>query len=394
MKYISEINKNGNIAVEDTILVKDVLATAGSHILDGFVPLFSAEAVEKLENAGYVISGKTNVGEFGLDLVGETSYYGALTENGKLKNPAAALVADGEVEGALCVDLNGAPRRAAAQENITFIKPTYSTVSRYGIIACACSGEQIGVMTKGAKKAAEILSVISGHDPKDGTCDLTEKFDYSVCEGIKGKKACIIKELFDGATDGVKKNVTDYSQKLKAVGIDVEEISFENIPAAQSAWQILMSAETCNNLSKFDGVKYGYRTNDFKNIDDIYMNTRTEGLGFCSKTTILYGSDVLSKGRYEICYDKAMRVRRVAVEEMKKIFEKYDFILTPAASSESYGEYDLKDTFQMVFDESKFTVLPTLAGTPAVVTKGVQLMANSFKESALLSVAYAVEEVE
>ena len=264
MKYITEINKTGRIAVDDTILVKDVLATAGSHILDGFKPLFSAEAVERLEKAGYPISGKTNVGEFGLDLLGETSYYGAVTENGKLVGAAASLVAEGAVDAALSVDLNGAPRRAAAVSGVDFIKPTYSTVSRYGVIAAACSGEQIGVTAKSADKVAEILGVIAGHDNKDGTSDKAEKYDYSVNEDIKGKKVCIIKELFDKAADDVKKQVEDYAKSLEALGVTVETVSLPLASQAQTAWQILLSAETCNNVSRFDGVKYGYRTASFK----------------------------------------------------------------------------------------------------------------------------------
>ncbi len=394
MKYISVINEKGNIAVDDNILVKGVLSSAGSHILDGFAPLFSAEAVTRLENAGYTVSGKANVGEFGLDLVGETSYYGALTENGKLKNAAALLVESGEVKAALCVDINGSPRRAAAISNVTFLKPTYSTVSRYGVIACACSGEQIGVMAKDAKTTAEVISVIAGHDDKDGTSDLKESYDYSLNNDINGTKACVIKELLEDADDSIKAKIDGYVNKLKALGVTVEEISLPEISAASAAWQILMAAETCNNLSKFDGVKYGLRTNNFKNIDDIYVNTRTEGLGFMAKATILYGSDVLSKGRYEICYDKAMKVRRVVTQKLKDIFGSYSIIIAPATSTEDYSEYDLKDTFNKVFAESKYTVLPSLSGTPALVTNGVQLMADSFNESALLSVASAVEEVK
>lgn len=393
MKYISVMDKKGNIAVDDNILVKDVLSTAGSHILDGFTPLFSAEAVTRLENKGYKISGKANVGEFGLDLLGETSYYGALAEDGKIKNAAAQVVASGEVEAALCVDLGGSPRRAAAVENVTFLKPTYSTVSRYGVIACMCSAEQIGVMAKDAKKVAEVMSVIAGHDDKDGTSDPKEAYDYSLTEDIKGKKACIIKELLDAADDAVKVKVLAYKKKLEALGITVEEVSFGLIPAAQSAWQILLSAETCNNLSKFDGVKYGYRTSNFKNIDDIYVNTRTEGLGLLAKSVILYGSDVLSKGRYEVCYDKAMRVRRVVTESFKKIFENYDLVLSPATSTDSYAQYDLNDAFDKVFSESKYTVLASLSGTPALVTSGIQLLADAFNENILLSAANAVEEV-
>lgn len=394
MKYITEINKTGKIAVDDNILVKDVLASAGSHILDGFKPLFSAEAVERLEKNGYTVAGKANVGEFGLDLLGETSYYGATTENGNLVGAAASLVANGEVEASLSVDLNGAPRRGAAVCGVDFIKPTYSTVSRYGVIACACSGEQIGVTAKNAEKLAEILGVIAGHDSKDGTSDKAEKYDYSVNEDVKGKKICIIKELLDSASDDVKNAVNDYAEELRKQGATVESISFALVSQAQTAWQILLAAETCNNVSKFDGVKYGYRTPTYKNIDDLYMNTRTEGMGFLAKATILYGSDVLSKGRYEICYDKAMRIRRVVTDEVKKLLASYDAILTPVASVSTFPEYDLKDSFGKVFGESIYTAIPSLTGMPAVVTKGVQLVADSFKESTLLSIAHSVEEAK
>ncbi len=394
MKYITEINKNGNIAVDDNILVKDVLSSAGSHILDGFKPLFSAEAVDRLENAGYIISGKTNVGEFGLDLLGETSYYGAVTKDGHLTSAAAAVVAEGAADAALCVDLNGAPRRAAASENLVFIKPTYSTVSRYGVIACACSGEQIGVMARDVAKAAEILSVIAGHDSKDGTSDPAESYDYSLNETVSGKKACIIKELFDDASDDVKSNIQNYAQKLKNCGVEIAEISLSFLPAAQAAWQILMSAETTNNLSKFDGVKYGHRTANFKNIDDIYTNTRTEGFGLLAKTVILYGSEALSKDKYEKCYDKAMRIRRAVSDEIKELFKSYDFILSPAASQKHFDEYKLEDAFEKVYSESKYTVLASLTGMPAIVTNGVQLMADTFGDGVLLGAMHAIKEAE
>ena len=221
-----------------------------------------------------------------------------------------------------------------------------------------------------------------------------EKYDYSVNEDVKGKKICIIKELLDSASDDVKNAVNDYAEELKKQGATVESVSFALVSQAQTAWQILLAAETCNNVSKFDGVKYGYRTPTYKNIDDLYMNTRTEGMGFLAKATILYGSDVLSKGRYEICYDKAMRIRRVVTDEVKKLLASYDAILTPVASVSTFPEYDLKDSFGKVFGESLYTAIPSLTGMPAVVTKGVQLVADSFKESTLLSIAHSVEEAK
>ena len=391
MIYINEINAAGKIAVDDTILVKNVPATAGSKMLENFKPLFSAEAVERLENAGYALAGKTNVGEFGLDLVGETSYFAPETKDGKLAGAAAELVASGKVKAALNVDLNGAPRRAAAISGVDFIKPTYGTVSRYGIIACACSGEQIGVTAANAEDVKEILTVIAGHDSKDGTSLPAEKYEYSTSEDVSAMKICIVKELYDAASADVKANIDAYAKSLKKIGASVETISLDVVSAAQTAWQILMSAETTNNLSRFDGVKYGYRTADYKNIDELYVKSRTEAMGFLAKATIIYGSDVLAKAKYEKCYDKSLRIRRIVCDKVKEVLSKYDAILAPACSQASFTAYDALEAFDKVYAESLFTAVPSITGMPAMVTKGVQLMADSFKESVLLSIAKSVE---
>lgn len=382
--YINEINKNGNLAVDDTLLVKDTAATAGSKMLENFKPLFSAEVVDKAEKAGFTVKGKTNVGEFGLDVLGETSYFKGETA------AAAKAVMAGDVEAALNVDLNGAPRRAAAVTGATFVKPTYGTVSRYGIIACACSGEQVGVTAKCATKAREVLTAVAGHDSKDGTSLPTEKYDYSVqFSDVKGMKIALVKELYLAANDDVKAKIDAYKKAMEEKGAVVEEISLATINEIQTAWTILMSAETTNNLSRFDGVKYGHRTANYKNIDDLYVGSRTEAFGFLTKATIIYGSDVLSKGRYDDCYDKALRVRRVAVETLKDVFAKFDAILTPASTS-----FDLSyktDAFLKVFEESKFTALASITGMPAVVTKGIQLIGDHFADGKLLKIAEIME---
>ena len=391
MIYINEINAAGKIAADDTILVKNVPATAGSKMLENFKPLFSAEAVERLEKAGYDIAGKTNVGEFGLDLLGETSYFAPETENGNLVGAAASLVASGKVKAALNVDLNGTPRRAAAVSGVDFIKPTYGTVSRYGIIACACSGEQIGVTAANAEDAKEILSVIAGHDSKDGTSLPAEKYEYSTSEDVSAMKSCIVKELYDAADADVKANIDAYAESLKKIGATVETISLDIVSQAQTAWQILMAAETTNNLSRFDGVKYGYRTPEYKNIDELYVKSRSEAMGFLAKATIIYGSDVLAKAKYEKCYDKSLRIRRVVCDKVREVLATYDAILAPACSKTSYKPYDVLESFEKVYAESLFTAIPSITGMPAMVTKGVQLMADSYKESVLLSIAKSVE---
>ena len=388
--YVTKINDNGNIAVDDTILVKDVQSAAGSRILEGFKPLFSAEAVTRLENKGYTISGKTNVGEFGLDLAGEFSYYAE--KSADIKGAAAELVANGEVKAALGVDMNGSTRRSAALSGVDFLKPTYGTVSRYGIISCAASGEQLGVYAKNAEGIKEIMDVIAGHDDKDGTSLRNESYDYTINSDVSGKKVCIIKELMDKADDDVKAKVKAYADALSKKGVAVEEISLDIFNVANTAWQILMTAETCNNVSRYDGVKYGHRATEYKNIDELYVNSRTEGFNFLTKAVILYGSDVLSKNRYKDCYDKSLRVRRVIAEKFEELMKNYDAVLTPVCSKTAYGEYNIKDAFGKVFEESVFTAVANLIGTPALVSGGVQLMGKHFSESTLLSLAGAVEK--
>ena len=387
--YATKICEKGTIAVDDTLLVKDAVATAGSRILDGFKPLFSAEAVVRLEEKGYAVSGKAHTGEFGLDLVGEFSYYAPQEE--KLEGAAAALVKNGDVKAALGVDMNGSTRRAAALAGVDFLKPTYGTVSRYGVISCAASGEQVGVYAPNAEGVKEIISVIAGHDDKDGTSLPQKEYEYSTDIAVAGKKVCIVKELLEKADDETKANVIKYADALKANGVEVEEISWNFFDLANTAWQILMCAETCNNVSRYDGVKYGHRTEQYRNIDELYVKSRTEGFNFLTKAVILYGSDVLSKNRYKDCYDKSLRVRRVIADATKELLEKYDAILAPVCSKTEYTAYDIKDAFTKVFGESVFTALPNLIGTPALVSGGVQLMGKHFDESVLLSLANSVE---
>lgn len=382
--YINEIKK-GNIAVDDTLLISGTPATAGSKMLENFIPLFTAEVVERAEKAGYTVSGKANVGEFGLDLLGETSYFGEVAEEGTLRGAAAELVKKGEVEAAISVDINGAPRRAAAVSGVTFVKPTYGTVSRYGVISAVASGETVGVTAQSVKTAAELLSAIAGHDSKDGTSLPTEKYEYKTDLDVTGMKVAVVKELSDAET-------YSFAEVLRAKGAEVVEISFDLVATAQTAWQILMAAETTNNLSRFDGVKYGHRTAEYKNIDELYTKSRTEGFGFLTKATILYGSDVLAKGKYEACYDKSLRLRRVIADKMTELFGEYDAVLTAVISDKSVKPYDAKDAFKKVFEESRYTAIPSVTGLPAVVSGGVQIIGDYFAESKIMSIASVKEE--
>ncbi len=392
-RYATIINEQGQIAVDDTLLVKDVEATAGSRMLEGFKPLFSAEAVTRLEAAGYTIAGKTHVGEFGLDLVGEHSYYAPQTE-GTLHGAAATLVADGKVKAALAVDQNGAPRRAAALAGVCFLKPTYGTVSRYGIFSGAASGETVGVYAANAADTAQVMSVIAGHDPKDGTSLTDAPCEYKTDLDMSGKTVGLDVGMLKEADDETKARVLAFAQALKAAGVNVQEFdSCEHNAYAATAWQILSAAETCNNVSRYDGVKYGHRAEQYKNIDELYVNSRTEGFNFLTKATVLYGSDVLSKTRYADCYDKSLRMRRVLKEANEQDnAAAFDAVLMPACSKASYEAYDIHEAFGKVFTESKFTAMANLIGHPALVCGGVQLVGQLFSESKLLSLAALVEK--
>ena len=390
-EYTVQLSDKGTIAVDDTILVKDAQSAAGSRIMEGFKPLFSAEAVTRLEDKGYVISGKTQVGEFGLDLVGEFSYYAEKEE--VLKGAAAQLVSKGAVKAALGVDMTGATRRAAALSNVDFLKPSYGTVSRYGVISCAASGEQLGVYGGNVEAVKEVMDVIAGHDEKDGTSLKDASYDYDTKLPVAGKKVCIAKELMEKADEETCKKVDAFANKLREKGVVVEEVSCDMFDIANTTWQILMTAETCNNVSRYDGVKFGHRAAEYKNIDELYVNTRTEGFNFLTKSVILYGSDVLSKNRYDDCYGKALKVRRVIADKFEELMKNYDAILTPVCSKTEYKAYDISEAFETVFKESVFTAVANLIGIPALVSGGVQLMGKYFSESVLLSLAGSTERV-
>ena len=391
MKYITAISPSSKtsaagytapapdrlVAVDDNILVKGVPATAGSKMLETFIPLHDAEVVTRLINSGYVLSGKANVGEFGLDLLGETSRFGALTDDsGNLAGAAAALVASGEAQLALNLDINGTPRRAAALSDCVFIKPTYGTVSRHGAIPCVCSAEQIGVTAKTVAIATQALSLIAGHDDKDAS-SISEPACHDIRDA-KGLRVFVSDEL--GANDAAQ-------AALAAAGALISRGSFPICEAVQSAWHIIMCAEACSNLARYDGVKFGYRAPEYQTIDQLYTASRAEGFGLNIKSIILYGSDALSRDRYEVCYDRALRVRRAAHEAMTQLLTEHDVFLLPACSKPAYaaGGPDI------AFEESLYAAPASITGFPAVALRGVQLLAKPLRETLALSAAQAIE---
>ena len=364
------------IMLDQMILTTCCPTNAGSKMLDGFTSLFDATVVEKLRAAGYEICGKAPVGEFAIDLVGESCFEGT-----DKAIAAAKSLENDTVTAHIAFDVNGAPRRIAAQQGLVFAKPTYGTVSRFGTVPVACSGECVGVMAKNAADCREVLSDIVGKDERDGTMHADEVCKAAVAAAAPVKKVAVLKMPTDTAD-----KIEAAKAKMAANGIEICEIDAGVIATANAAWNMLMCAELCNNVSRYDGVKYGYRTKNYKTLDELYTNSRTEAFGLLLKTAILYGSDVLSTKNYMAKYDKAMRVRRVIVEAFAKLFAEFDAVLLPAVSKMAYTDADC------AFAENVYTAPASITGLPAVIADGVQLMGPAFSDGTLLALAESFEK--
>lgn len=385
-----EVSLDRAILLEDMLLTKNMPTSAGSKMLEGYESLFEAEAVTRAKGAGYEICGKASVGEFAIDLIGETSYFGAIVEDGVLDNAVTRILAEGGAVGALSLDVNGTPRRAAAQKGMVAIKPTYGTVSRFGTIPVACSGECVAVTAKCADKAREILFAILGHDDKDGTSlSDTDIEKAKVSKPIR--RVAVIKNMAKG-DEGALASLDNAVKAFQAKGVEVVEIENDIIPLSNKVWNILMCSELCNNISRYDGVRYGHRAESFTNIDELYTRSRTEGFGALTKYALLSGSDNLSTESYMKVYDKAQRVRRLICEAFKGIFGEFDLVLIPAVSTLAYTESLARDTLAPSLEENFYTAPATLAGLPAVALRGVQVIGDILCDATALDGAKIIEE--
>ena len=389
-----EVSAEKVIVADDMILTADMPTTAGSRMLDGYMSLFEAEVLTRLRSAGYAIGGKADVGEFAIDLLGETSQRGALLQDGVIKNASAEIVSAGEAVAAICLDVNGSVRRAAAQSGLVSLKPTYGAVSRYGTVPVACSGEAVSILAGKAADCGDILDVIAGHDAKDGTshCDeLCAKLKKDAC-CANVRKVAVLTSM-NGAIDAdVKAKIDAAVDALKKNGVEVVSVENSVIASARPAWNVLMCAELCNNVSRYDGVKYGHRAENFTGIDELYTNSRTEAFGDLLKTAIIFGSETLSTENYMKVYDKSLRVRRVISEEMAKLLSEFDAVLMPACSSMTYTEEQVKANKDIAFEENFYTAPASITGLPAVVAGGVQLVGAAFAEKLLLEAATIIDK--
>lgn len=378
-----DVNSACKIVAEDMLLTTDMPTAAGSKMLDGYMSLLEAEVLTRLKNKGYGVCGKADVGEFAIDLLGETSYNGANIADGKLLNSSSEILKANEADAVIALDVNGTTRRAAAQNGLVSVKPTYGTVSRYGTVPVACSGETVSVMAKDAKTCRKVLDDIAGHDDKDGT-SLPESEIAKKADAKEIKRIAVINDMMMGVSDDVKANIDSAVAKL---GVEVVNIDSSVIASSRPAWNILMSAELCNNVSRYDGVKYGHRAEKFSGIDELYTNSRTEAFGELLKTAIIFGSETLSTENYMKVYDKALRTRRVIVEKFAKIFAEFDAVMIPACSKAFYTEDDVKADKYVSYKENFYTAPASITGLPAVVAGGVQLIGKAFSENALLELA-------
>ncbi len=387
--YTVKLDTKGKIVADDMFLTKDYPTTAGSKMLDGYMSLFDAEVLTRLAAAGLTLGGKAKVGEFSIDLLGETSYNGGCEKDGKIVNPSAEILKSGEAEATINLDVNGAVRRAAAQNDLVSIKPTYGTVSRYGTIPVVCSGETVSIMAKETATCFEVLSAIAGHDDKDGT-SLPEESCAKVREAyedVEISKVAVLNSF--EADDEVSAKINEFCDILTKNGVTVDKIDDEVIIKSKIAWNILMSAELCNNVSRYDGVKYGYRAENFTNIDELYTNSRTEAFGEQLKNAILFGSETLSTENYFKVYDKALRSRRVILEAFNKLFEEYDAVIIPACSKMAYNSQEVNKYTS--FEENVYTAPASVTGLPAFVVGGVQIIGKAFSEKKLFKIGKLYE---
>ena len=400
------------VAVKDNICTKGLATTCGSRMLEHFVPPYDAFAARKLKEAGMVILGKANMDEFAMGSTTETSWYG-VTRNprntqhvpGGSSGGSCAAVAAGECFAALGSDTGGSIRQPSSFCGVTGIKPTYGTVSRQGLVAYGSSLDQIGPIGKDVADCAALLQVIAGHDPADSTSLEREPWDFS--ESLNGNGAGLRvglpRDYFgEGLDEDVRRAVLQVAENLKEQGAAVEEFDLGLVPYAIPAYYVIASAEASSNLSRFDGVKYGFRAEGAEGLHDMYKKTRSQGFGPEVKRRIMLGSFVLSSGYYDAYYLKALRTKALIKQAFDKAFERFDVILAPAAPTTAprLGE-SLQDPLKMYLGDI-YTVSVNLAGLPAICLPcgadkeglpiGVQMIADCFGEEKMIQAARAWEK--
>ena len=399
-------------AHKDIFCTQGIKTTCGSKMLDNFIPPYDATVVAKMKADGAVMLGKTNMDEFAMGSSNETSYFGPVknpwdleTVPGGSSGGSAAAVAARLAPAATGTDTGGSIRQPAALCGITGLKPTYGRVSRYGMIAFASSLDQAGPMTRTAEDAAILLNSMSGFDAKDSTCTDIPVPDYTATlnQSIKGLKIGIPKEYFDERLDAtMAATVQTALAELEKLGAILVDIELPNSALSVPAYYVIAPAEASSNLSRFDGVRYGYRCDNPKDLEDLYTRTRTEGFGEEVKRRILVGAYALSAGYYDAYYRKAQQVRRLIKQDFVSAFEKVDIIAGPTSPSPAFKFGEKGDDPVAMYLEDIYTIAVNLAGLPAMslpagtmnnMPVGLQLVGNYFAEQQLLNAAHQFQTV-
>ena len=399
------------IAQKDLFCTKNLRTTCGSRILENFIPPYNATVVENLSKAGSICVGKTNMDEFAMGSSNETSYFGTVKNPWDLERVpggssggSAAAVAEGLVCAATGTDTGGSIRQPAALCGITGIKPTYGRASRWGMIAFASSLDQAGAFARNAEDCALLLNHICSHDEKDSTSLSNDKENYleNINNDLKGKKIGIVKE-FD--ISNLSKEVQDSFEKSKKIfeslGANFVGVSMPNIKLSVPTYYVVAPAECSSNLSRFDGVKYGYRAENVNDLEDLYIKSRSEGFGDEVKRRILIGTYVLSAGFYDAYYKKAQQSRRMIKNDFVKAFSEVDVIMSPSSPSSAFKIGSKTEDPIEMYLEDLFTISSNLAGVPAMsiphgfsknLPIGLQLIGNYLEESEILNFAHQYQK--
>ncbi|KRL00284.1 Asp-tRNA(Asn)/Glu-tRNA(Gln) amidotransferase subunit GatA [Liquorilactobacillus capillatus] len=399
------------LGIKDNIVTKGLTTTAASKILENFNPIYDAAVIEKLKAAQTITIGKTNLDEFAMGGSTENSAF-KTTKNawdqtkvpGGSSGGSAAAVAAGEVVASLGSDTGGSIRQPASFNGIVGVKPTYGRVSRYGLIAFASSLDQIGPFTRNVKDNAQLLNAISGADPRDFTSSKHEVPDFAqgIAAGVKGMRIAVPKEyLGEGIAADVKKAIKDAISVFEKLGATVDEVSLPHSKYGVPVYYIIASSEASSNLQRFDGIRYGHRAQEVKNLEDVYVKSRSEGFGDEVKRRIMLGTFSLSAGTYDAFFKKAAQVRTLICQDFAQVFAKYDLILGPTTPTTAFGiGEDIKDPVTMYMNDI-LTIPVNLAGLPGMslpagyskgLPIGLQLIANQFDEKTMYRAGYAFEQ--
>ena len=400
------------IGIKDNICTKGIKTTCSSKMLENFVSPYDATVITKIKEKNIPILGKLNMDEFAMGSSTENSSF-KITRNpwnlnkvpGGSSGGSAAAVAANLVPWALGSDTGGSIREPASFCGIVGLKPTYGIVSRSGLVAFASSLDQIGPMTKDVEDSALLLNIIAGHDENDSTSVKREKIDYTknLKNPIKGMKIGVPKEFFgEGINPEVKKSLENSIEEYKKLGAIVEECSLDVSESSLAAYYIIACAEASSNLGRFDGIRYGYRAKDYKNLKELFVKSRTEGFGKEVKRRIILGTYVLSSGYYDAFYKKAQKVRTYVKNKFDECFKKYDVLLTPVAPTTAFDIGSKTNNPLEMYLADICTVSINIASVPAIsipcgvdsnnMPIGMQLIGNRFQEEKILNAAYAIEQ--